>query len=149
MEGKYRGSTRGAVGSNRKAKPLVGRWLDKPGSAASASSATSEGVVIKRETVIVADATIGRGARSVTVAKQYRVVDVHNKYYNKLFMSKVPGKKWKKGEKFKLKVRIQEINAVQEREDVDLHHTFYNKGVIDQIVTESEIKDDIGKLQRV
>ena len=36
------------------------------------------------------------GASSVTVAKHYRVIDVHNKYYNKWFMSKVPSKKWNK-----------------------------------------------------
>ena len=69
MEGQDRGSIRGAVGSDRKAKLLVGRWLDKPGGAASTSSATSEGVVIERDTEIVVNVTIRRGAMSVTVAK--------------------------------------------------------------------------------
>ena len=38
LEGKYRGSLKGAVSSVRKERSLVGRWLDKPSGAASTSS---------------------------------------------------------------------------------------------------------------
>ena len=93
--------------------------------------------------------TVGRGASSITIAKHYCVVDVHNKYYNKCFMSKVPSKKWKKDSKFKLKARMQEINMVQEYEDVDLHHAVYEKGAVSRIMTDKEVNDVIGKLQRV
>ena len=60
-------------------------------------------------------------------------MDVHDKYYNKWFMSKVPSKKWKKDSKFKLKARMQEINAVQEYEDVDLHDTLYKKDLLAEL----------------
>ena len=92
---------------------------------------------------------VGRGASSVTAAKHYRVVDVHDKCYNKWFMSKVPSKKWKKDSKFKLKARMQEINAVQEYENVGLHDTFYKKGSVSQIVTDEEVMNIIGQLKRV
>ena len=39
-------------------------------------------------------------------------------------MSKVPIIKWKKDSKLKLKDLIQDINAFQEYEDVDLHEKF-------------------------
>ena len=43
--------------------------------------------VIERErcAVVSADVTIGRGGSSVKVSKQYRVIDIHDKYYNKWF----------------------------------------------------------------
>ena len=82
---------------------------------------------IERDTIISANIIVGRGSSSVTVAKHYRIVDFHDKYYNKWFMTKVISTKWKKDSKFKLKSCMQEINAVQEYEDVDLHKTFYKK----------------------
>ena len=113
LEGKDRGSLKGAVSSIRKANSLVGRWLDKSGGAVSASTPIPKEDLIERDTIISANVTVGRGASSITVAKHYRVLDVHDKYYNKWFMSKVPSKKWKKDSKFKLKACMKEINAVQ------------------------------------
>ena len=84
---------------------------------------------IERETIISENVIVGQGASSVTVEKHYRVVDVHNKYYNRWFMSKVTIKKWRKESKFKLKYCIQDINAIQEYGDVNLHDTFYKKGI--------------------
>ena len=46
------------------------------------------------------------------VLKQYRVLDIHNKCYNKWFMAKVPQKVFGKDSKHKLKVRMQEVSAV-------------------------------------
>ena len=66
---------------------------------------------------------VEREFKRVPVAKQYRVIDFHNKYYNKWFMSKIPDKKWKKDAHFKLKVRAR--NAIQEHRNVDLHITAY------------------------
>ena len=76
-------------------------------------------------------------------------MDVHDKYYNKWFMSKLPSKKWKKESKFKLKSRMQEINAVQEYEYVDLHYTFYKMGSVSRIMIDEEIMNVIGQLKRV
>ena len=64
-------------------------------------------------------------------------------------MSKIPSKKWKKEYKFKLKSRMQEINAVQGYEDVDLHDTFYKNGSVRRIVTDKEVMNVIGQLKRV
>ena len=72
---------------------------------------------------------VGRGASSVNVSKHYRIVGVHDKYYNKWFMYKLTIKKWKKDYKFNLKARMQDINTVQEYEDVNFHDPFYKKGI--------------------
>ena len=64
--------------------------------AASASSPTPKDDLVERVTVISANVTVRQGASSVTAVKHYRVEDVHDKYYNKWFMSKVPSKKLKK-----------------------------------------------------
>ena len=124
LEGKDRGSLKGAVSSTRKEKLLVGRCLDKPSGAESPSSPSPVDNRIERYTVISANVIVGWGASSVTVAEHYRVVDVHDKYYNKWFMSRLTSNKWKKDSKFKLKDCMQDINAVQEYEDVNLHKTF-------------------------
>ena len=63
-------------------------------------------------------------------------------------MSKVPSKKWKKDYKFKLKARMQEINAVQEYEDVDLPDTFYKKGYVSRIVTDEDVINFILQLKK-
>ena len=104
---------------------------------------------IERDTIISVNVIVGRGASSDTVKKHYRVVDVHKKYDNKWFMYKVPSKKLKKDSKFKLKSHMQEINAVQEYEDVDLHDTFYKKGSVSLIVTDEEVMNVIGQLKIV
>ena len=127
FEGKDRFSIKGAISSVRKSKSLVGSWLDKPSGSVSISSTSPLDNHIERDTTISANVIVGRGASSVTVAKHYRVVDYHEKYYNKQFMSKTPSKKWKNESKFKLKSRMQDINAVQEYEDVYLHDIFYKK----------------------
>ena len=149
MEGKDRGSLKGSAISVSKAKFLVGRWLEKPSGAASPSSTSPVDNRIERDTIVSSNVIVGRGASSVTVAKKFRVVDVHGKYYNKWFMYKVPSKKWNKDYTFKLKARMQEINAVQEYEDVDLHGTFYKKGFVIIIVTDKEVMNVIGQLKRV
>ena len=107
LEGKYRVSLKGDVSSVRKAKSLVGRWLDKLSGAASNSSTSPVDNRIEIDMIISENVILGRGASSVTVAKNYRVVDVQEKYYNKWFMSKVPINKWNKNSKFKLKARMQ------------------------------------------
>ena len=63
---------------------------------------------------------VGRGSSSVKVLKQYRVLDIHNKYYNKWSMAKVPQKVLGKDSKHKLEVHMQEVSAVQEYRDFDL-----------------------------
>ena len=130
LEGKYRGSLKGAVIRVRKEKSLVGRWLEKSSGAEIPSSPSPVDNRIERDTIISANVIVGRGASSFTVTKHYRVVDVHDKYYNKWFMSKLPCKKQKKDSKFKLKSHMQDIIMVQEYEYVDLQETLYKKGYV-------------------
>ena len=146
LEGKYRGSLKGAVISASKEKSLVGRWLDKLSGAASPSSTSPVDNRIERDTIVSANVIVGQWASSVTVAKHYHVVNVHDKYYNKWFMSKVPSKKWNKDSKLKLKSRTHEINEVQEYEDVDLHDTFYKNGSFRRIVIDEDFMNVIGQL---
>ena len=147
LEGKVRGGLKGAVISTRKAKSLVGMWLEKTSGKASPSMPSPVDNIIEREKIISENVIVGQGASSVTVEKQYRVVDVHDKYYNKWFMSKVPSKKWKKNSKFKLKARMKEINAVQDYEDVDLNDTFYKNVSVSRVVTDEEVMNVIGQLK--
>ena len=100
LEWKDRGSLKGSVSSARKENSMFGRWLEKPSGAESPSSNSPVDNSIERDTIISENVIVGRGASSVTAAKHYRVVDVHDKYYSMWFMSKVPSKKWKKDSKF-------------------------------------------------
>ena len=102
-----------------------------------------------RDTVVLAHVAIGRGASSKKVLKQYWVVDIHDKFYNKWFMSKVPQKKFREDSKYKLKVRMQEVTAVQEYKDVDLDNDTYERAAISRLLTDDEVKDIAGKLKRV
>ena len=128
---------------------LVRMWLEKPSVAASPSSTSTLDNSIERDTIISANIIVGQGESSVTVTKHNRVVDVHGKYYNKWFMSKLPSKKWKKESKLKSKARMQEINVVQEYEDVDLHDISYKKVYVSRIVTDEEVMNVIEQLKRV
>ena len=76
-------------------------------------------------------------------------MDIHDKHYNKWFMSKVPTKQWQQDSKFKLKVHMMEMNAIQEYEDVELHNETYENKCVSRIVKNAEITGITGKLQRV
>ena len=64
-----------------------------PSYAASPSSPSPVDNRIERDTIISENVIVGWGASSFVVVKHSCVVDVHEKYYNKWFMSKVPSKK--------------------------------------------------------
>ena len=63
--------------------------------------------LIERDTVVLAEVVVGRGRSSAKVLKQYRVIDIHDKYYNKWFMTKVTREIFRKDSKYKLKIRMQ------------------------------------------
>ena len=52
----------------------------------------SEEIVIERDTVVSAHVKVWRGSSSMKVLKQYRVLNTHDKYYNKWFVAKDPQK---------------------------------------------------------
>ena len=61
LEGKDRGSLKGVVIIVRKAKSLVGGWLEKPSGIASPSSPSPVDNRIERDTIISANVIVGRG----------------------------------------------------------------------------------------
>ena len=80
---------------------------------------------------------------------RYRVIDIHDKYYNTWLMAKVPQQIFSKDSKYKLKVRMQIISAVQEYADVDRNNGSYKRSDIRRLLTDDEVKDVVGKLKRV
>ena len=83
------------------------------------------------------------------ILKQYRVLDIHDKYYNKWFMSKVSQKIFGKNSRYKLKVRMQEVSAVQEYRDIDLDDNTYKKEDISRLLTDDVMEDIVGKSKSV
>ena len=77
------------------------------------------------------------------------MLNIHDKYYNKWFMTKVPQKVSGKDSKYKLKVCMQEVSAVQEYRDVDLYGRTYKRAAISRLLRDDEAKDVVGKLKRV
>ena len=83
------------------------------------------------------------------VLKQYRVLDINDKYYNKWYMTKVTQKVFGKDSKYKLKVRMQEVSAVQEYRDVDLDDSMNKRAAISRLLRDDVVKDVVRKLKRV
>ena len=83
------------------------------------------------------------------VLKQYRLLDIHDKYYNEWFMAKILKKVLRKDFKYKLKVRMQEVSVVQEYRDFDLDDSTYKRAAISRLSRDDEVKDVVGKLKRV
>ena len=102
FEGKDRRSPKGDVSGIRKTKLLVGGRFNKSGGATNTEGVPHSDQLTERDTVILASAPVGRGASRRHITKCYRVVDIHDKHYNKWFTSKVSTKKWQKDSKFKL-----------------------------------------------
>ena len=151
LEKTDKGSIKGSVSGVRKAKSLVGRWLERPQAAETRHEPgnPSGESIVERDTVVSAEVVVGQGASSTKVLKQYRVLDIHDKYYNKWFMSKEPRKVFGKDTKYKLKVRMQEVSPVQEYKDVDLNGGSYEKAAISRLLTDGEVKHVVGKLKRL
>jgi hypothetical protein len=152
LEGKV--NMQGAASLDRKSKSLVQRWLAKPEKVKDSPLDDVGDVLIKRDTVILVNVKIGRGAAASTVPRPFRVLDIYDKHYNKWFMSKesqYPVKIWNKvGTKpYKLKIRMLERDAVNEYSDVGLYGSVYEKKSICQIIQHSKIIGVVGTLQHV
>ena len=70
-------------------------------------------------------------------------------YYNKWFMAKVSQKILGKYFKYKLKVGMQEVSAVQEYRAVDLDDSTYKRAATSRLLRDDEVKDVVGKMKRV
>ena len=77
------------------------------------------------------------------------MLDIHDKYYSKWFMSKVSQKIFGKNSRYKLKVRMQEVSAVQEYRDIDLDDNTYKKEDISRLLTDDVMEDIVGKSKSV
>ena len=64
-------------------------------------------------------------------------------------MAKAPQNVLGKDSRYKLKVRIQEVSAVQEYRDVDLDCSTYKRAAISRLLRDDEVKDVVGKLKRI
>ena len=148
-----RDATVGTVSFARRAKSLVERWLAKSVDFVSSDvdALDSNDVIIERDTILLVNVKVGRGATAANVACLYRVMEVYEKYYNKWFMSKQPFKKWKKEPKpYKLRVRMLRKNVVNEYADVDLvGDMVYGSRDICRTVDDGMIVDVVGKLDQV
>ena len=151
LERADKGCIKGSVSDIRKAKSLVGRWLKRPSTSETSGNTDNNSVeiVIERDTVVSAHVKVGRGSSSVKVLEQYRVLDIHDKYYNKWFMAKVLQKVFGKDFKHKLTVRMQEVGAVQECSDGNLDDSTYKRAPINRLLGDDEAKDVVRKLKRV
>ena len=85
-------SIAGSVSFARKAKSLVQRWLAKPVNCMSSgeNALQTNDVIIERDTIVLLNVKFGKGASAATVQINFRVMEVYEKHYNKLFMSKQP-----------------------------------------------------------
>ena len=49
-------------------------------------------IVIERDTIVLLNFKLGRGARADNIQCNFRVMEIYEKYYNKWFMSKKQSK---------------------------------------------------------
>ena len=146
----------GSISSERKAKSLQNRWISKPlrtSSNKDKKDDAAEGldVWVERDTVISADVSIGRGAAATTVRRQYRVLGLYTKFYNKWFMTGdrqrwAPTMKEEEKKKYKMAVRMVEPTITGEYEDVDLNDETYKHKNVCKIMDGTMIKSVVGKL---
>ena len=64
-------------------------------------------------------------------------------------MATVPQKIFGKDSKYKLKVSMQEVSAMQEYSNVDLDNGGHKRADISRLITDDEVKDGVEKLKRV
>jgi len=141
----------GALGDERKANTLLGRWIIRKKQVGKDEKSSSEGTNIERDTVILVNVKTGRGASASTVTRRFRVLAIYEKFYNRWAISKQPFKQWhNEPKKYKVDARMVNWDSlVLEYVDVDLlGNTIYREGDIFKTVEDSMIVDVVGKLQK-
>ena len=114
------GKIKGSIGTARTANSLIGRWTAKVFT--EQKDARGEGILIERDTIVLENVKIGRGASATTYPCQFRVTALYDKWYNKYVMSKEPFKRWKneRQHNYKLDVRMLEKDILGQLSDVSL-----------------------------
>ena len=140
---------RGTTTRERAAKSLLGRWMEKSalpnkGGSDTAGNGNVNDFVIERDTVVSCDITTGRGQATTTISKDYRVLGVYDKFYNKWFMTSEK-KHWgvlmKEDRKklFKMAIRMMETGSIEDYDDVALDDEDYKLKDICRVIDGNDI----------
>ena len=130
------GTIKGSIGTGRKANSLIGRWTAKVFT--EQKDARGEGILIERDTIVMVNVKIGRGASATTHPCQFRVTALYDKWYNKYVMSK---------ESFK-RVRTLEKDILGQLSDVSLvGNSIYRSTNIYKTIEDCDIVSVIGKVK--
>ena len=137
---------RGSSCRGRKSNSLLGRWMERPTATDNSNepSMDENAVYIERDSVVVCKVKSGNGRNSPMIMKNFRVLGLYDKYYNKWFMTGEK-KAWteamtdEKKKKYKMAVRMMEEGTYEEYDDVALDDNTYNLKDVCKIVDGSEI----------
>ena len=140
----------GALGTERKAKSLFGRWTTKGGGGTKLQndSTMNDRILIERDTIVLVNTKSGIGSTSTIIMKPFRVLTIYEKFYNKWFIAKEPFKKWRDEENsYKLDVCMLDKDILDEYSDVELiSHDLYDRSDMYKTIKDSMIVDVVGKL---
>ena len=141
----------GALGNERKANTLLGRWTVSKKKVGKDDELSGEGAKIERDTLILVNVKKGQGASASTVTRRFRVLAIYEKFYSRWAISKQPFKQWQnEPKKYKVDARMVSWDSlVMEYLDVELvGNTIYREGDIFKTVEDSMIVDVVGKLEK-
>eukprot|EP00957_Ditylum_brightwellii_P162313 12358948-Ditylum_brightwellii.AAC.2 len=103
------------------------------------------GIFIERDTVVSSNIKLGQGKNSLVALKDYHVLGLYDKSYNKWFMTGEK-KEWKstmktkEKKKYKLAVRMIEDGTLNNYDDICLSNDRYNKKDICKIISGNAIE---------
>ncbi len=144
--------TSGSISFARKVKSLVERWIARPagGLIKDGTELVADDKWIERGVIILVSVKVGAGAAATTVRCKYRVLEIHEKYYNKWFVSLDSRKRFQKEKKrYKVQARMVVENGVNEYSDVAMYESTFNKDDIVRNIEDCKIIDVVGKLVAV
>ena len=97
----------GALSYERKANTLLGCWTVSNKQVGKDDELSSKGTKIERDTLILVNVKKGQGASASTVTRQFRVLAIYEKFYNRWAISKQPFKLWQnEPKKYKVDARM-------------------------------------------
>ena len=145
LEKTDKGNIKDAVSNVRKAKSLVGKWLERSPVAGKNDTVNKflGEILIERDTVVFADVAVGHGRDSAKVLKQSFTISTTTSGS----WQRIHKNLWE-GLQVQLKVRMQEVGEVQENSNIDLDDARHKWADISRLLRDDEVKDVVGKLKR-
>ena len=142
----------GALGSDRKAISLFGRWTTKVSGATTKQNTNSlaeNSIFIKRDSIVLLDVKTGIGSDTPVGTKLFRVVIIYDIIFNKWMIANEPVKKWREeSNPYKLDVRMLNRNILGEFSDIELvGYVMYKKNDIRRTIIDSMIISVAGKVK--